>query len=236
MAIMAYNKHVLPTTTRKINETDTANVYLTKNHTMLKKYKLNLNYIKLLALHDNDFKTYLDELSTIESNILLVPNDIYVHGKNAVFAQETDFPLGTLITGLYPKTNLKNLYDALLRMDEEIERLDYLSLQDIKPDEIAYDGTNITLLNLDKCLFADTDYPHNRATVNKAIINGLLDSDDFIRSIRTNPVMKQLFVGVIYGLEPVAELLNEYRKVIEDYTEHRCKYVRDLSLTERRGK
>ena len=236
MAIMAYNKHVLPTTTRKINETETADIYLTKNHTMLKKYKLNLKYIKLLALHDNDFKAYLDELSTIESNILLVPNDIYVHGKNAVFAQETDFPLGTLITGLYPKTNVKNILKALIRLDHEVDNLDYLSLRDINPDEIAYDGTYMTLTNLDNCLFEDVDPDRNRAVVNKALINGLLDSDDFVRTLRTNNEIKQIFIDSIYGHVSMFQLFNEYKKIVEDYNECRCTYLRDLSMTHNKVK
>ena len=236
MAIMAYNKHVLPTTTRKVTETDTANIYLTRNRTMLKKYKLNLMYLKMLALHDNDFKAYLDELSTIESNILLVPNDIYVHGKSAVFAQETDFPLGTLITGLYPKTNVKNILKALIRLDHEIDNLDYLSLNGIDPDEIAYDGTYITLTNLDNCLFKDVDPNTNRAVVNKALINGLLDNDEFIRTLRTNNELKQLFIDTVYGKAAMYQLLNEYKELVEEYNERRCTYLRDLTMTNNKVK
>lgn len=204
----------------------TSITYRTQDNLILKKFIFNQLYRMIVRSHNNQFAEYLDELSKLKEEFLVVPKDIYLTRNKHVALYTYEYQYGTTIDKMYPRTDLNNLFIALESFFSKLEKMDYLKLKDMHSGNIIYTG-DIKLIDLDMCFFDSDVSKDNIRVMNNGLFRGIFNISHSGEIIILEEFLKNMYESMINGEINVCEFLKEYREfIINRYGE--CKYVKHL--------
>lgn len=200
--------------------------YRLSGNRIMKKFKKN-NYYQDIKKKHEDFLLYLKYLSSISNEAFIVPDVAYVSRDNEVSSYVRDFVYGTSIAGLYPKTAVAPLMEALRGLYLKIDESPELSLDGVTAKDIVYTGSDIKITDFDLCSFNDKDnVSNNKNMLNLAIFVGLFG----IKAINYKELSKEylsLVSSLTSGEFDIVDYLDEATKTVPKKKDNPV-YLKDL--------